>query len=146
MGPMETPFWYSGICRGFNVDATYQVGFTDQYGTEPESWIDVPDTAEIDHDLGDGMYQIHFKGEKNDQSKDIYRLCNLSERTIITLSDYLFFLKEDGVKFYDGYIVMDGEKMDMSGNFSPVFGEDIRVDGAVPVPDFMRRIPFMPKA
>lgn len=60
--------------QGFNVDATYQVGFTDQYGTEPESWIDVPDTAEIDHDLGDGMYQIHFKGEKNDQSKDIYRL------------------------------------------------------------------------
>lgn len=116
--------------QGFNTDANYQVGFTDQYGTEPESWIDVPDTAEIDHDLGDGMYQIHFKGEKNDQSKDIYRLCNLSERTIITLSDYLFFLKEDGVKFYDGYIVMDGEKMDMSGNFSPVFGEDIRVDGA----------------
>lgn len=115
--------------QGFNTDATYQVGFTDQYGTEPESWIDVPDTAEIDHDLGDGMYQIHFKGEKNDQSKDIYRLCNLSERTIITLSDYLFFLKEDGVKFYDGYIVKDGEKMDMSGNVSTIFGEGIDVGG-----------------
>lgn len=87
--------------QGFNTDATYQVGFTDQYGTEPESWIDVPDTAEIDHDLGDGMYQIHFKSERNN-GKDIFRLCNLSERTIITLSDYIFMLKEDGVKFYDG--------------------------------------------
>lgn len=114
--------------QGFNTDATYQVGFTDQYGTEPESWINVPDTAEIDHDLGEGMYQIHFKGEKNDQSKDIYRLCNLSERTIITLSDYLFFLKEDGVKFYDGYVVNgteDSKKMDTSGNVSRTFGEGI---------------------
>lgn len=114
--------------QGFNTDATYQVGFTDQYGTEPENWIDVPDTAEIDHDLGDGMYQIHFKGEKDDQSKDIYRFCNLSERTIITLSDYLFFLKEDGVKFYDGYVVNgteDSKKMDTSGSVSRTFGEGI---------------------
>lgn len=115
--------------QGFNVDATYQVGFTDQYGTEPENWIDVPGKVEIDHDLGDGMYQIHFESERNN-GKDIFRLCNLSERTIITLSDYIFMLKEDGVKFYDGYIVKDGEKMDMSGNVSPVFGEDICVDGA----------------
>ena len=113
--------------QGFNVDATYQVGFTDQYGTEPENWIDVPDRAEIDHDLGGGMYQIHFK-ESNNQ-RDIYRLFNLSERTVITLSDHIFVLKEDDVKFYDGYIVKDGEKMDMSGNVSTIFGEGIDVGG-----------------
>lgn len=113
--------------QGFNVDATYQVGFTDQYGTEPENWIDVPDRAEIDHDLGGGMYQIHFK--ESDNQRDIYRLFNLSERTVITLSDHIFVLKEDDVKFYDGYIVKDGEKMDMSGNVSTIFGEGIDVGG-----------------
>ena len=55
-------------------------------------------------------------------------ITDVYKRQIITLSDYLFFLKEDGVKFYDGYVVNgteDSKKMDTSGNVSRTFGEGI---------------------
>ena len=115
--------------QGFNIDATYQIAFTDPYGSEPEAWTDVADRFAYDYDLGEGMYLLNTGSSGSAETDDI-RLCSLSDRSIVKLSEYPGLL--DGAKFYDGYIVEGSEdckKMDMSGNVSRTFGEDIHASG-----------------
>ena len=116
--------------QGFNIDATYQIGFTDPYGTEPETWTNVADRSAYDYDLGEGMYLLNTGSSGSAETDDI-RLCSLSDRSIVKLSEYPGLL--DGAKFYDGFVVSGSffnyiRKMDTSGNFSPVFEDNLEAD------------------
>ena len=73
--------------QGFNVDATYQIAFTDPYGSEPEAWTDVADRFAYDYDLGEGMYLLNTGSSGSAETDDI-RLCSLSDRSIVKLSEY----------------------------------------------------------
>lgn len=113
--------------QGFNVDATYQIAFTDPYGSEPEVWTDVADRFAYDYDLGEGMYLLNTGSSGNAVADDI-RLCSLSDRSIVKLSEY-FSPLTDSDKFSDGFIVSGSfysyiRKMDKSGNITPVFADN----------------------
>lgn len=116
--------------QGFNIDATYQIGFTDPYGTEPETWTNVADRSAYDYDLGEGMYLLNT-GSSGNAKEDEIRLCNLPDRSIVKLSEYPAIY--GGEKFYDGFVVSGSffnyiRKMDTSGNFSPVFEDNLEAD------------------
>lgn len=117
--------------QGFNVDATYQIGFTDPYGSESEAWTDIADRCAYDYDLGEGMYLLNTD-RSGSAATDGIRLCSLSDRSIVKLSEDPYIIK-DGHKFYDGFVVSGSffsyiRKMDKSGNITPVFADSIEAD------------------
>lgn len=112
--------------QGFNIDATYQIGFTDQYGSEPETWFDSVEDYYYDFDLGDGMYLLYT----GDMENNGMLLCNLSEKEIFPLSESpgvplsSASIRAFKTQYFDEFAVFYGEKkMDKSGNISAIFPE-----------------------